>query len=81
MINHAQKLAQYVWDCDSTKESYHEYVIDGNNPVDHVLYSAAVILGCGREFKEDIKKYQNLRSENSNDSLENVTFTMNRTTN
>lgn len=64
MIRHAQELAQYIWDSDCEKEGYQEHIENGNNPEDHILYSAAVVLGLSDEFKEDIERYYELQLQN-----------------
>ena len=64
MIRHAQQVAQYVWDSDCEKEGYQEHIKNGNNPEDHILYSAAVVLGLTYEFKKDIERYYDLQLQN-----------------
>ena len=68
MIKHAQEVAQYVWDSDCLRESYDQHIEEGNNPADHLLYSAAVVLGLSDEFKEDIERYWDLQCIKSNHS-------------
>jgi len=58
----AMECARYVWDSDSEQLSYEEYIIDGNDPRDHILYHAAVVLGEIDKFKIDIDEY--LKAEN-----------------
>ena len=59
MTDHAKEVAQYVWDSDCLRESYDQHIKEGNNPKDHLLYSAAVVLGYTDEFDKDIETYEN----------------------
>ncbi len=58
----AMECARYIWDSDSEQLSYEEYIVDGNDPRDHILYHAAVVLGETEDFQIDIDEY--LRQEN-----------------
>lgn len=61
--NAAMECARYIFDSDSEQISYQEYINDGNDPRDHILYCAAVVLGEElEEFQNDIKEY--LKAEN-----------------
>jgi hypothetical protein len=53
----AMECARYVWDSDSEQLSYEEYIVDGNDPRDHILYHAAVVLGETDKFQIDIDEY------------------------
>ena len=54
----AEECARYIFDSDSEQISYQEYIQDGNDPRDHILYHAAVVLGVDKEeFDNDIKQY------------------------
>jgi hypothetical protein len=53
----AEECARYIVDSDSEQISYQEYIQDGNDPRDHILYCAAVVLGEEKEFQTDIDEY------------------------
>ena len=54
----AHELAQYIWDGDAEKEDYSFFIDDGNDPREHILYHAAVILGYERDFAKDIEEFE-----------------------
>ena len=58
----AMECARYVFDSESEQESYQEYIVDGNDPREHILYCAAVVLGQTEDFQIDIEEY--LKMEN-----------------
>ncbi|NBX97420.1 hypothetical protein EB118_07945 [bacterium] len=58
----AMECARYIFDSDSEQTSYQEYVVDGNDPREHILYCAAVVLGETEDFQTDIDEY--LQTEN-----------------
>ena len=58
----AKECASYIFESESEQLSYQEYIQDGNDPRDHILYSAALILnqieGFDLEnFQIDIQEY------------------------
>lgn len=54
----AEECARYIFDSDSEQISYQEYIQDGNDPRDHILYCAAVVLQQEmEEFNNDIREY------------------------
>lgn len=53
----AMECARYIWDSDSEQLSYEEYIVDGNDPRDHILYHAAVVLNETDKFQIDIDEY------------------------
>lgn len=53
----AIECARYIFDSDCEQVSYQEYVQDGNDPRDHILYFAAVVLGETEDFQPDIDEY------------------------
>lgn len=57
----AMECARYIFDSDSEQISYQEFVQDGNDPRDHILYHAAVVLGDTEDFNIDIMEYENER--------------------
>lgn len=57
----AEECARYIFDSEDLQISYQEHIIDGNDPRDHILYNAAVILGKTNDFQVDVKEFQNER--------------------
>lgn len=57
MNDHAIIIAQYILDSDCERDSYQEYIEEGNDPREHVYYSASVVMGCASEFDQDIEDY------------------------
>lgn len=55
--NSAIECARYIFDSDCEQLSYEEYIQDGNDPRDHILYHAAIVLGETEDFEIDIKEY------------------------
>jgi hypothetical protein len=54
----ATECARYIFDSDCEQISYQEYIKDGNDPRDHILYHAAIVLGEEKEeFEWDINFY------------------------
>ena len=53
----AMECARYIFDSDSEQVSYQEYIVDGNDPREHILYCAAVVLGETEKFQIDIDEY------------------------
>lgn len=60
--NAARELALYIYDNDCEQESYEEYIKEHNDPRDHILYHAAVILGDKEDFQADVNNYLRYRS-------------------
>jgi hypothetical protein len=53
----AMECARYIFDSDCEQISYQEFVQDGNDPREHILYCAAVVLGETEDFQTDIDEY------------------------
>lgn len=53
----AMECARYILDSDSEQISYQEFIQDGNDPREHILYCAAVVLGETEDFQIDINEY------------------------
>ena len=51
------ECARYIFDSDCEQVSYQEYVQDGNDPRDHILYLAAMVLDETDDFQPDIDEY------------------------
>ena len=58
----AMECARYIFDSQCEQDSYQEYIIDGNDPRDHIMYCADVVLGETEDFQVDIDEY--LQTEN-----------------
>jgi hypothetical protein len=56
-VDAAMECARYIFDSDCEQVSYQEYVRDGNDPRQHILYCAAMILGETEDFEPDIDEY------------------------
>jgi hypothetical protein len=57
-VDAAMECARYIFDSDCEQISYQEYINDGNDPRDHILYHAAIVLGEeSEEFRNDIREY------------------------
>lgn len=59
----ALECARYIFDSDAEQISYQEYIQDGNDPRDHILYHAALVLDETEDFQIDINEY--IRGEQS----------------
>ena len=57
--NACMECARYIFDSECEQISYEEYIQDSNDPRDHILYHAGVVLGKANEFQDDIMKYDN----------------------
>lgn len=53
----AHECAKYIFDSDCEQVSYQSYIEDGNDPREHILYHAAVVLGEAEDFQIDIDEY------------------------
>jgi hypothetical protein len=53
----AMECARYIFDSQCEQDSYQEYINDGNDPRDHIMYHAAVVLGETEDFQIDIDEY------------------------
>jgi hypothetical protein len=51
------ECARYIMDSDCEQVSYQEYVQDCNDPRDHILYLAAMVLDETDNFQPDIDEY------------------------
>lgn len=54
----ANECARYIFDSDCEQISYQNYIEEGNDPRDHILYHAAIVLGQSDEFTIDIEEYE-----------------------
>jgi len=57
--NACVECARYIFDSECEQISYEEYIQDGNDPRDHILYHAGIVLGKADEFQTDIMEYIN----------------------
>ena len=53
----AKDCASYIFDSDCEQISYQEFIQDGNDPRDHILYSAALVLDRLEDFTVDVEEY------------------------
>lgn len=61
----AEECARYIFDSDCEQTSYQEYIVDGNDPRDHILYHAAVVLCETEDFQTDIEEYDKVTNHSS----------------
>lgn len=59
----AMECARYIFDSDVEQISYQEYVRDGNDPREHILYHAAVVLNETDDFEDDIDDYLHMEND------------------
>ena len=57
------ECARYIFDSETEQEGYEEYIENGNDPREHILYCAAIVLGEEKDFQSDIDEY--LKAENN----------------
>lgn len=53
----SMECARYIFDSEWIQTSYQEYVQDGDDPRDHILYLAAMVLDETEDFQPDIDEY------------------------
>lgn len=53
----AEDCAYFVFESEWVQDGYTAHIENGDDPRDHILYSAAVILGKIENFQDDIKEY------------------------
>lgn len=53
----AIECARCIFDSEDMQVSYQEYIQNDNDPRDHILYCAAVVLGMADDFQIDIDEY------------------------
>ena len=54
----ARECASYIFDSETEQNSYQNHIEERNDPRDHILYHAAIILGKDDEFDVDIQEYE-----------------------
>jgi hypothetical protein len=59
----AMECARYIFDSDCEQISYQEFVQDGNDPRDHILYHAAIVLDETDDFAPDIDEYLSVKND------------------
>ena len=53
----AIECARYIFDSDDMQVGYQEHIQNGEDPRNHILYCAAVVLGMADDFQIDIDEY------------------------
>lgn len=53
----AEECARYIFDSESEQISYQEFIRDNNDPREHILYNAAIVLCETNKFQSDIDEY------------------------
>lgn len=59
----AMECARYIFDSDCEQVSYQDYIQEGNDPREHILYCAAIVLGETEDFQIDIEEYIKMENE------------------
>ena len=59
----AEECAYFVFDSEWVQDGYQRHIEDGEDPREHIIYSAAVILGKTENFEEDIQQYLQNKDE------------------
>ena len=63
----AMELGNYIDGADSEYEDLEEFIKDGNDPKDHILYKAAIVVG----FVDTLQKYiDNIENESEDDETD-----------
>lgn len=57
--NSAKECACFVFESEWVQDGYASHIEEGNDPRDHILYDAAVVLGKTENFQDDIEAYLN----------------------
>lgn len=53
----AIECAYFVYESEWVQDGYTNHIEAGNDPRDHILYSAAIILGKADDFQDDVNEY------------------------
>lgn len=59
----ARECARHIYDSEANQNGYDQFIDWGNDPRQHILYAAALVLGYQKDFKEDIQTYKKLKKE------------------
>jgi hypothetical protein len=54
----SKRCAEYIYNSDDNLESYRNWIIDGQNPKEHIFYDAARVLNKDNELDIDIQEYE-----------------------
>lgn len=64
----AEECAYFVFESEWVQDGYQRHIEDGEDPRDHILYSAAVILDKADNFQDDIDEYLSTNHEEGSES-------------
>lgn len=53
----ATRCAEYIYDSEWLQDGYQDFIENGNDPREHVIYQAALFLGKDEPFQVDINEY------------------------
>jgi hypothetical protein len=56
-VESAKRCAAYTFNSDATRNSYRNWVAEGSDPTEHVLYHSAVVLDKTQELDVDVQEY------------------------
>lgn len=57
-LESARECASYIFDSETEQNSYQNYIEEGNDPREHIMYHAAIILCKDDQFDVNIQKYE-----------------------
>lgn len=61
-LESARACASHIFDSVKEEESYRDHVRQGKNPMEHVFYHAALVLGKDDELDVDIQEFEERRN-------------------
>jgi len=59
----AIECAYFVYESEWVQKGYDDHIENYNDPRDHIIYSAAVILNKTENFQDDINEYERSLNE------------------
>jgi len=62
-LESARECASYIFDSGNEQTSYQHHIQEGNDPTEHIMYHAAIILGKDDQFNNDIQVYEEFQNE------------------
>lgn len=67
-LESARECASYIFDSEKEQKSYQEFIQEGHDPREHILYHASLVLGKEDEFNIDIIEYQQIEDQWTNNT-------------
>jgi hypothetical protein len=53
----ATRCAEFIYDSEWLQDGYQNFIENGNDPREHIMYHAAVFLGKSEPLKVDVTEY------------------------